>query len=216
MDWNWTRKIISNTQELTCTAVVKSKIRHKPQDETVKGVEKDWGWAIKLSWQQFEWKGHQKGSEQCIIPVWRVLLNIKNWKSKQLRVKRRSHWHIVPTFSISISPVGWGVFICKNNKSHREWCHRLPAICWCRVIGHVSLGLTITPKALLMLKHVRWQMENIPGGLGDKWRIGWRSSIKWASRNEHNFVRWRTHNIAQTPALGLSIATPIRSLSPRH
>ena len=38
-----TRKIISNTQELTCTAVVKSKIRHKPQDETVKGVEKDWG-----------------------------------------------------------------------------------------------------------------------------------------------------------------------------
>ena len=36
------------------------------------------------------------------------------------------------------------------------------------VIGHVSLGLTITPKAHLMLKHVRWQMENIPGGLGDK------------------------------------------------
>ena len=57
------------------------------------------------------------------------------------------------------------------------------------VIGHVSLGLTITPKAHLMLKHVWWQMENIPGGLGDKWRIGWRSSIKWASRNEHNFVR---------------------------
>jgi hypothetical protein len=57
------------------------------------------------------------------------------------------------------------------------------------VIGHVSLGLTITPKAHLMLKHVWWQMKNIPGGLGDKWRIGWRSSIKWASRNEHNFVQ---------------------------
>jgi len=36
------------------------------------------------------------------------------------------------------------------------------------VIGHVSLGLTITTKVHLMLKHVRWQMENIPGGLGDK------------------------------------------------
>jgi hypothetical protein len=36
------------------------------------------------------------------------------------------------------------------------------------VIGHVSLGLTITPKAHLMLKHVWWQMENIPGGLDDK------------------------------------------------
>ena len=36
------------------------------------------------------------------------------------------------------------------------------------VIGHVSLGLTIIPKVHLMLKHVRWQIENIPGGLGDK------------------------------------------------
>jgi len=36
------------------------------------------------------------------------------------------------------------------------------------VSAHVSLGLTITPKAHLMLKYLRWQMENIPGGLGDK------------------------------------------------
>jgi hypothetical protein len=36
------------------------------------------------------------------------------------------------------------------------------------VNGHVSLGLTITPKVHLMLKHVRWQMENIEGGLGAK------------------------------------------------
>jgi hypothetical protein len=36
------------------------------------------------------------------------------------------------------------------------------------VKGHVKLGLSITPKVHLMFKHVRWQMENIPGGLGDK------------------------------------------------
>jgi hypothetical protein len=33
---------------------------------------------------------------------------------------------------------------------------------------HVKLGLSITPKVHLMFKHVRWQMENIPGGLGNK------------------------------------------------
>ena len=36
------------------------------------------------------------------------------------------------------------------------------------VIGHVNLGLTITPKVHLMFKHVSWQMDNITGGLGDK------------------------------------------------
>lgn len=36
------------------------------------------------------------------------------------------------------------------------------------VKGHVNLGLSITPKVHLMHKHVRWQMENIPGGLGNK------------------------------------------------
>ncbi len=33
------------------------------------------------------------------------------------------------------------------------------------VTGHVNLGLTITPKVHLMLKHVWWQMKNIRGGL---------------------------------------------------
>jgi hypothetical protein len=36
------------------------------------------------------------------------------------------------------------------------------------VTGHVNLGLTITPKVHLMLKHVWWQMENIRGRLGLK------------------------------------------------
>jgi hypothetical protein len=36
------------------------------------------------------------------------------------------------------------------------------------VTGHVNLGLTITPKVHLMLKHVWWQTEDTRGGLGDK------------------------------------------------
>jgi hypothetical protein len=34
--------------------------------------------------------------------------------------------------------------------------------------GNDALRCTTTPKAHLMLKHIAWQMENIPGGLGDK------------------------------------------------
>ena len=36
------------------------------------------------------------------------------------------------------------------------------------VSEHVNLGLTITPKVHLMFHHVKWQMVNIEGGLGDK------------------------------------------------
>jgi hypothetical protein len=34
--------------------------------------------------------------------------------------------------------------------------------------GNTAICCTITPKVHLMLKHVPWQMRNIPGGLGDK------------------------------------------------
>ena len=34
--------------------------------------------------------------------------------------------------------------------------------------GNDALRCTITPKVHLMLKHVAWQMKNIPGGLGEK------------------------------------------------
>ena len=36
------------------------------------------------------------------------------------------------------------------------------------VTGHVNIGLTITPKVHLMLKHVQWPIENIGGELCDK------------------------------------------------
>jgi hypothetical protein len=36
------------------------------------------------------------------------------------------------------------------------------------VAGHFQLGLNVTPKVHLMLKHVRLQMVNIDGGLGNK------------------------------------------------
>jgi hypothetical protein len=36
------------------------------------------------------------------------------------------------------------------------------------VHGHEALHCTVTPKVHLMLKHVAWQMSNIPGGVGKK------------------------------------------------
>jgi hypothetical protein len=36
------------------------------------------------------------------------------------------------------------------------------------VVGHLQLGLTVTPKVHLMLKHVERQMVEIDGGLGNK------------------------------------------------
>jgi hypothetical protein len=34
--------------------------------------------------------------------------------------------------------------------------------------GSLILQCSITPKVHAMLKHVKWQMQNLPGGLGDK------------------------------------------------
>jgi hypothetical protein len=39
------------------------------------------------------------------------------------------------------------------------------------VHGHESTCCTVTSKVHLMLKHVAWQMRNIPGGLGKKLKI---------------------------------------------
>ncbi len=46
------------------------------------------------------------------------------------------------------------------------------------VHGHGALCFTITPKVHLMLKHIAWQMRNIPGGLGKKWKIGSSKGIR--------------------------------------
>jgi hypothetical protein len=46
------------------------------------------------------------------------------------------------------------------------------------VHGHEAICCTITPKVHLMLKHVAWQMRNIPGGLGKKWKIGSSKGIR--------------------------------------
>jgi hypothetical protein len=36
------------------------------------------------------------------------------------------------------------------------------------VEGHTDLKCAITPKVHLMLRHIKWQMKNIRGGIGDK------------------------------------------------
>jgi hypothetical protein len=39
---------------------------------------------------------------------------------------------------------------------------------WAAVQSSAIHGCPITPKVHTMLRHVEWQMKNIPGGLGDK------------------------------------------------
>ena len=40
------------------------------------------------------------------------------------------------------------------------------------VHGSKILQFPITPKVHAMLRHVQWQMKDIPGGLGDKMEVG--------------------------------------------
>ena len=52
---------------------------------------------------------------------------------------------------------------------------------------HIQLGLSVTPKVHLMHKHVRWQMENIEGGLGDKMEDGIEKSHQGGKRKRGQF-----------------------------
>ena len=52
---------------------------------------------------------------------------------------------------------------------------------------HIQLGLSVTPKVHLMHKHVRWQMENIEGGLGDKMEDGIEKSHQVGKQKRGQF-----------------------------
>jgi len=45
---------------------------------------------------------------------------------------------------------------------------RRPKLTKTAVRGSMILQCPITPKVHAMLKHMKWQMTNIPGGVGDK------------------------------------------------
>jgi hypothetical protein len=52
---------------------------------------------------------------------------------------------------------------------------------------HKTNQLRITPKVHLMRKHVRWQMENITGGLGDKMEVGIEKSHQTGRQRRGQF-----------------------------
>ena len=52
--------------------------------------------------------------------------------------------------------------------------------------GSLTLQYSITPKVHVMLRHVKWQMKNLPGGLGDKIE-------DWVERLHQWGIRMRRH-----------------------
>jgi hypothetical protein len=49
------------------------------------------------------------------------------------------------------------------------------------------LGCPITPKVHTMLRHVKWQMKNIPGGLGDKMEDWVECLHQWGMQQRRRF-----------------------------
>ena len=57
------------------------------------------------------------------------------------------------------------------------------------VSGSKILQCPITPKIHAMLRHVQWQMKNIPGGLGDKMEDWVERQHQWGMRQRRRFVQ---------------------------
>ena len=49
------------------------------------------------------------------------------------------------------------------------------------------LGCPITPKVHTMLRHVEWQMKNIPGGLGNKMEDWVKRLHQWGMQQRRRF-----------------------------
>jgi len=53
--------------------------------------------------------------------------------------------------------------------------------------GSLTLQCSITPKVHMMLRHVQWQMKNLPGGLGDKMEDWMERLHQWGIRMRRRF-----------------------------
>ena len=53
--------------------------------------------------------------------------------------------------------------------------------------GSMILQCSITPKMHSMLRHVKWQMKNLPGGLGDKMEDWVERQHQWGMRMRRRF-----------------------------
>jgi hypothetical protein len=92
--------------------------------------------------------------------------------------------------STGICPVGQGFLFARKIHPTTDNTRVYQQVVDAALEVDANLGFAITPKLHLMLKHIRWQMENLGEGVqAIKWRLRRRSSIKWVSRNEHAFVQ---------------------------
>jgi hypothetical protein len=76
------------------------------------------------------------------------------------------------------------------------------------VSGSKILQCPITPKIHAMLRHVQWQMKNIPGGGVIKWRTGSSASINGGCNSAGDFAPCRTPLFVHLQERRQRLATP--------
>jgi hypothetical protein len=83
-----------------------------------------------------------------------------------------------------VSFVGWGSFISEDNQSNGSRHKNLRLCVNAAVKYSKDLQCTITPKVHPMLEHIKWQMRNIQGGLGDKMEV-WVEHLHQTGKRQH-------------------------------
>ena len=77
------------------------------------------------------------------------------------------------------------------------------------VSGSKILQCPITPKIHAMLRHVQWQMKNIPGGLGDKMEDWVERQHQWGMRQRRRFHTVQDPLVCALAREKALLATPI-------
>jgi hypothetical protein len=72
----------------------------------------------------------------------------------------------VPAFLGGLCFVGWHISLARIINPTDEDAEAYQTFILTAVSGSKILQCPITPKIHAMLRHVQWQMKNIPGGVG--------------------------------------------------
>jgi hypothetical protein len=80
--------------------------------------------------------------------------------------------------------------------------------------GSMILQCSITPKMHSMLRHVKWQMKNLPGGLGDKMEDWVERQHQWGMRMRRRFRTVQdplVHALAREKAASRNMHSDVRA-----
>ncbi len=92
--------------------------------------------------------------------------------------------YFVPAVLRGVSFVRRGIFISEDNQSNGSRHKNLRLCVDAAVKDSKDLQCTITPKVHPMLEHIKWQIRNIQGGLGDKMN-DWVEHLHQTGKRQH-------------------------------